>query len=359
MKQIKDFIKKLKDREVFFLYAISGVVALCALGLLGFLVFKKNAHDVVVYEDKTVEEKKEDMSPCANRRYYDGVCDKTDYEKRLVAVMVENHTDARPQSGLADAVIVYEAPVEANFTRFMAFYPLNTNVEKIGPVRSARPYYLDWLEEYGRPMYMHVGGSPEALQKIELRGIFDVNEFSRGWYFWRDNARYAPHNAYTSSKLFQAAWEKYGKDTDATTSSWHYGEEKPCHESCVGQIRVTFSLPSYIIRWNYNTSTNQFDRYQTEGRHKDTSGKEISADTVIIQKVISRTIDAVGRKDIETVGTGEAIVFANGIATTGTWKKDSLTSKTQWLTLEGNAIPLKPGKIWVEVVGNDSEFDYK
>lgn len=340
------------------MYIVAGVLFFSALGVLGYFVFNKITYKVVTDGLTLVVDAKKEESPCEVRRFYDGVCDESDYEKRLTAVMIENHTDARPQSGLADAAVVYEAPVEANFTRFMAVFPLDAKIDKIGPVRSARLYYLDWLREFGKPMYMHVGGSPEALSQIGKGGIFDINEFSHGWYFWRDSARYAPHNAYTSSKLFQAAWEKYGDDELLVTSSWQYSEAVACTENCIDQIKIIFSLPSYKVTWNYNTSTNQFDRFQTEGRHKDTSGKAISADTVIVQRVTSRVIDEVGRKDIETVGKGEAIIFANGAATKGIWQKSGIKNKTEWLTEDGTPILLKPGKIWIEVVGQDSDADF-
>src|SRR5690606_23920743 len=133
---------------------------------------------------------------------------------RTVGIMIENHYDARPLSGLADASVVYEAPVEGNYTRFLAVFPEDAEVQKIGPVRSARTYYLDWVSEYPDMLYMHVGGSPDALEKIKTHGIFDFNEFYRGWYYWRDSGRYAPHNVYTSSALFQKAMDEY-----ANTSS--------------------------------------------------------------------------------------------------------------------------------------------
>jgi len=356
-KNIKELIKK-TNTQIFVTYVAAGIIVLIGVIWFGWLLLNHESATEFIEEIKQVTEENKDE--CDTRRSFDGVCmDVKNYDDRLIAVMIENHTEARPQSGLADAAIVYEAPVEANFTRFMALFPHNTDVNKIGPVRSARPYYLDWLAEYGDPMYMHVGGSPDALGIIKEREIFDVNEFSRGWYFWRDDARYAPHNAYTSDLLFQSAWEKYGEESESmATSSWTYSDDISCDEECVEEIKVTFALPSYVTRWKYNTSTTQFERYQTEGRHKDQNGIEINADTVIIQSVDSRVIDAIGRKKIRTIGVGEALVFTKGKVTKGTWQKKGIYDKTEWLDLEGNSIPLKPGKIWIEVVGQDSEYEF-
>jgi len=358
--RIQHIKKKIEDKDVMFLYIASGVVLAGALVLLGWFLFKPTSSLREIDVQKNNADAQENEA-CEIRRYYNGVCeDSNTYEKRLVGVMIENHTEARPQSGLADAVIVYEAPVEANYTRFLALYPLNTDVEKIGPVRSARPYYLDWLAEFGKPMYMHVGGSPEALNLIAQRKLFDVNEFSRGWYFWRSKDRYAPHNTYTSGELFRAAWDEYGEvfDEEFTTSSWQYSDEIICDISCVREIEIEFALPSYVARWKYNTSTEQFERYQIEGKHKDQNGTPIVADTVIVQHVSSDVIDNIGRKRIGTVGIGKAVVFAKGKMTVGRWEKPSHVSKTQWLDDEGNPIELAPGTIWIEVVGQDSEFSY-
>lgn len=372
MKKILDKIKQLpkmaQQKDVLFMYILAGVITLVGIAILVWVLFGASSGRNVIEEfvEDIIEQNDEE---CEHRRYYDGVCmEDDDYDRRLVAVMIENHTASRPQSGLADAAIVYEAPVEANFTRFLALYPFKDYVHKIGPVRSARPYYLDWVEEYGAPMYMHVGGSPEALEQIVQRDMFDVNEFSYGWYFWRSKDRYAPHNTYTSSKLYDAAWEKYGDKYDDyyVTSTWEYSDELDCVNgdendplsACVEEVKITFALPSYITRWKYNTSTAQFDRYQTEGQHIDADGTPIVADTVIVQEVSSKVIDAIGRKKIGTLGLGAATIFANGTVTEGRWEKTSKTGKTMWYDDNNQPIPLKPGKIWIEVVGQDSEFEY-
>ncbi|HLC70188.1 MAG TPA: DUF3048 domain-containing protein, partial [Patescibacteria group bacterium] len=103
-----------------------------------------------------------------------GVTSSEKVTPQVVAVMIDNHIDARPQSGLAVASVVYEVPVEGSITRFMALYDGDDLVEEVGPVRSARAYYLDWLSEYGDALYLHVGGSPEALNLIKKRSIFDA-----------------------------------------------------------------------------------------------------------------------------------------------------------------------------------------
>ncbi len=272
----------------------------------------------------------------------------------LVAVMIENHVDARPQSGLVDASIVYEVPVEANYSRFLALYPITTDVSKIGPVRSSRPYFLDWMFEYGKPLYLHVGGSNAALDKIKTNNVVSVNEMTKSWFFWRSKDRYAPHNTYTSSKLWNQAYKKYIEDVEYESySPWKFSNNvPPCQQDCVSNIDVTFLSPDYTVNWKYNKSIEQYQRYQGRSNtlHVDQDGRLISADTIIVQHVTSQVLDNVGRLSIDTIGSGNAEVYQNGHKISGTWKKETAKGRTRWYDQNGDQIPLNAGKIWIEVV---------
>lgn len=346
--------------EVRMMYTLSAVVTFVTLGLIGWFVYHYYAAQRMVVNDVPQDvEKKE----CVYHRVLDGICVDTEKEiaPQLIAIMIENHVDARPQAGLADARLVYEAPVEANYTRFLALYPKDASVKKAGPVRSARPYYLSWLTEWGRPLYMHVGGSPESLEQIKDENILDMNEFYRGWYYWRDDAREAPHHIYTSSELWQKAWDDYGSDADITpTTSWRFEDKKICAENCVYEITASFLPPVYEAVWKFNTSTAQYERYQMDEPHRDENGAAIVADTVIIQRVLSTTIDEIGRKRVNTTGPGDAIVFRDGYMTGGFWKKDGPRGRTQFINAQTNEpIALKPGKIWIELVPQDGTLKFK
>src|SRR3989338_917408 len=124
------------------------------------------------------------------------------------AVVIENSVDAWPLSGIGAANLVWEAPAEAGIPRLLAVFADGSDVKEIGPVRSARPYFVDWTEEF-HGLFGHVGGSPEALALLPSRDVFDVNEFSRGQFFWRSRARSAPHNVYTSSQKLQEVITRY------------------------------------------------------------------------------------------------------------------------------------------------------
>ena len=318
-----------------------------------------------IVNQKLVEQPAENIR-CDYQRILDGVCvnnaDKINPE--LVAVMIENHYEARPQAGLASASIVYEAPVEANYTRFMVIYPVGEEVNRIGPVRSARPYYLDWLAEYGTPLYMHVGGSPDALNIIKSRNIFDLNEFYRGWFYWRADGRSAPHNVYTSSKLWEKALLDYTEDyEDNKYEGWSFVTTtiKSPLEGGLGGVRditVSFLPPVYETVWKYSSTTNKYARYQMGESHVDDDGTNIMADNVIIQKVRAKVLDEVGRQEITTIGKGDLLVFKNGGVLEGYWEKSSTYARTKFYYNNGQEIKLNLGKTWVEIVSQFNSVSY-
>ncbi len=299
---------------------------------------------------------------CTTRRFFDGVCVPSDADTnpRLVAVMIENHFDARPQSGLSRAAVVYEAPVEGNYSRFMAVFPIDEEVEKAGPVRSARPYFLDWAREFGKPMYMHVGGSPDALSRLVGEDYFDFNEFSRGSYFWRSRDRYAPHNVYTSSEEWSRGWEDFGTSiVSSSEETWLYDDSlPPCATTCITSIIASFAPPVYEAEWRYSTTTEKYTRYQLNKPHVDQDGTQISANTVVVQYVQTRVLDAELRIEMDTIGSGKAVVFTKGNKVEGTWKKTNRDSKTRFYDSSGAEIPFTPGKIWIEVVNQVGSIEY-
>ncbi len=349
--------------EVSLLHLLAGIVFLSALVLVAWFVYQyfvnySSALKLISIPEYIIEEK------CDFRRILDGVCVKkfSEVNPKIVAVMIENHVNARPQSGLSEASIVYEVPVEANYTRFMAIYPADAKIDKIGPVRSARPYYLDWLEEYGGAMYMHCGGSPEALEKIEAEEIFDVNEFYQGKYFWRDPARSAPHNIYTSSELWTEAFSNH-QITDGKLIGWTFAtttiEQKSGKNFTeIKEITVSFLPPVYEAVWSYNDSIGKYERYQMNRPHLDADGSAVFADVVIAQKVKAEIIDEIGRQKITMIGEGEALVFQNGGLIEGKWVKSSITDRTRFFDLLGREIKLNPGKIWIEIITPSSKISY-
>jgi len=358
------WLKKPTYDSASILYILTAFLGVVAFGLVlwfGVQYFSGvDSSRTIVHPLAGRDTEEDEEGKCMFTRLLDGVCVQTadDVSGRHVAIMIENHFEANPLSGIGDASVVYEAPVEGHIPRLLAIYPATADVSKVGPVRSARPYYLDWVSEYGDPMYMHVGGSPEALEKIWAFDIFDMNEFSRGWYYWRSDERSAPHNTYTSSKLWNEAFDRYGTDELVDlTDGWKFGPMDACVDGCVSRIDIEHSLGGYDIAWEYNTTTEQYERTQFGRVHADAGGPGYVADTVLLQRVDAEVVDEIGRLHIATIGEGEGYVFRNGYAIHATWEKESRTSRTRWFDEQNEEITLKPGKIWVQVVSQYGSVD--
>lgn len=347
-------VKKVKvDREKLY-YILAGVVFLFAVVLLlYFLRTQKNTGvdlaPVVETSTSTAQ-----ITGCPYKSLLTGDCvaSENDVAAPLVGVMIENFVDARPQAGIAEASVVYEAPAEGNITRFLAIFEKNNEVKKAGPIRSARPYYLDWISEYPGAMYMHVGGSPDALEKLAAYKIFDVNEFYRGLYFWRDENKFAPHNAFTSSDLWASVYEKFAdKNADINFESWKFSDATTtCAQNCVDHLEIPFLLPSYNVVWKYNADIRKYDRFHGRVAHLDSEGNPVRANTVVVQHVTDKILDDVGRRALGTIGSGKAEVYMLGNKIEGTWVKDSRTARTKFLDASGREIGFAPGKIWIEVL---------
>lgn len=275
----------------------------------------------------------------------------------VIGIMIDNHPNARPQSGLSQARVVYEVPVEGGITRFFALFDVNDTVAKVGPVRSARPYFLDWLSEYGNTSFWHSGGSKEALEKIKLNKIWDVNEFYFGSYFWRAAGREAPHNLYTES----SKWQSFVRGTPHQEPDWQGWLFNPVMPDSftagdVTELQIRFEK-FYSVRWVYDAAAERYNRFQNGDPTLDESGSPVYADSLVVQEVEVEVVDDEGRKEITTVGKGDARVMWHGKSVRGFWKKDWRTERTRFYDVGGREIPLHPGKIWVEVVPQNTPME--
>jgi len=279
-----------------------------------------------------------------------GVETKENETPQVVAVMIDNHTDARPQSGLSQAKIIYEVPVEGNITRLMAIFDANQVVENLGPVRSARPYFLDWASEYGESLYLHCGGSPEALTELKTNKLFDINEFYWGSYFWRAQNKIAPHNVYTSSTNWQEIINSKNYQNKEEWLGWKFAENLATTSTeKIKQINVAYSN-YYEVSWRFNEFTNRFDYYQNGKIFTGEDDNNLSVENVLVQYVQTEIIDSYGRLDIKTVGGGEARVLRAGEIIHANWEKKDRNSRTRFFDNNGQEINLIPGRTWVQVV---------
>lgn len=268
----------------------------------------------------------------------------------VTAVMVENSYDAWPLSGLDQAFLVIEAPVEGGIPRFEAFFAEDAAVEKIGPVRSARPYYLDWAQELDA-MYAHVGGSPEALELLEVRNLLDLNEFFHGDSFWRASNRYAPHNAYTSTELLSEVREsiltRHEHASTPTYEAWAFKEDAPTTDDV--DLAIDFAPGStYDLTWKYQKETNTYLRDQ-----KGMSTEPIIANNVAVIYTDITSIDEKDRRSVRTLGEGDALVAQDGKTIEARWKKPTLTDRLRFYTLDGMEIAMNAGATWIEILEGD------
>lgn len=272
---------------------------------------------------------------------------------RPLAVMIENHFDAWPQAGLADAQLVYEAVTEGAISRFLAIFSAEQPGETIGPVRSARPYFIDFAEEVGA-LYVHSGGSDAALAKAkQSTAIDDLNEFWAGRFFWRSPSRNAPHNLYTSTTLLRAALDAYDLPTAGSVPPWQFTDTAALPTAAAQASSIAFNYspsPTYQVTWHYDAAAGGYVRWQSGAEHLMADGRRIVAQNIIFQFTATQTLDAIGRKAITTRGSGEAWILQAGRLDYGRWAKGATDQRTRFTDSTGAPVQFLRGTTWVEVV---------
>lgn len=308
-------------------------------------------------------------------------------KRRPLAVMIENHQDARPQSGLSSADVVYEAVAEGGITRFMAIYYCGASAQEVmvGPVRSARTYYVDWVSEYGdHPLYAHVGGAnkpgpADALGQIRTfgwDGYNDMNQFSIGFpTYWRDYERLGhtvatEHTMYsTTDKLWAVAASrgltdkaKDGTPWDKGFTPWKFIDGSAPSTPAAAKI----SFPSwggyldYNVAWTYDFSTNTYKRENGGQPHKDKDNdQQLSASNVFVQfTTVKGPIDELKHMLYTTTGAGKALLFQNGEVIEGKWSKKSRADRTIFTDKSGKEATFVRGSIWIEVLDPTTKVVY-
>lgn len=265
-------------------------------------------------------------------------------ETNPFAVMIENSSPSRPHSGLSSADIVYEMQVEYHITRFMALFNTANLPKRIGPVRSARHYYIPIAEEYNIP-YIHYGRSSLAYYRLEKATVPHIDGITEEKYFSRDSSRKAPHNAY----LHPNRLSEY--KTILQNKHFRFGDQPYVSYPDVTAFEFTYNSFTHV-KYIYDTETKTYQRFLAEKPHVDLENdKQIAPQNVIIQYAKHRDLhDAKAHIDITLVGTGPATYYSNGKKITGFWKKENESKSTQFFDKDGNILILQPGKTWIQVV---------
>lgn len=330
---------------------IIGTLAILIIGggaAMAFGLFGKNTQATVIKVIKKDPEPTTVASPLSGVQVAPELA-----ERPITAVVIENHTDARPQSGLQDAGVVYEALAEGGITRFLAFF-LDQKPKELGPVRSIRTYFVDWALEFNAPV-AHVGGNIDALDLIRPLRMKNMDQFANGNYFYRTRDRYAPHNMYTTTEKLDALEKKLGYDKPSDfTPSPRVLKEKAAATPDHTAITINYSYASYRANYQYVAATNDYARSLAGVPHIDrNTGKQIHVKNVVIQYMpTSYGTTRIGEQTVimRTPGSGKAVVLRDGTAIEGTWSKTAHTNRTVFKDTTGKEIPLNPGNTWYSIV---------
>lgn len=271
--------------------------------------------------------------------------------ERAVAVTINNHPDARPQSGLSQADLVYEVLAEGNVTRFLAVFQ-SEKPENIGPVRSARKYFIDLAQGYNA-LYIAHGYSPESKRTLESGKVDNINGIQHdGTLFKRASYRKAPHNSYITFKNIEKGALDAGYDMDEAPNPLDFltDEEAGSLEGdAAPKVKVSYSQdPTFISEYNYDSEKGKYTRSSDGAETVEYEDDQpVLLDNVLVIEAAHKVKDEKGRREIDLNSGGKAYVFQKGIVQEAEWKNEDgriLPYKN------GERMKLVPGKTWINIV---------
>ena len=322
------------------------VLALSTIVMLG--CQRKELLKDVKKENPVISEPKEEVN-----EFYE----KMQSDERPIALMIDNDVKAsRPQLGLESAYMIYEIIIEGGATRFMALFKEH-DLEKVGPVRSARHYFLDYALEHDA-VYCHAGWSPQASRDItnlkvnNINGVMGVD----GRCFWRDNTYDKSwHNLYTGlDKLYDMAssTKGYRTKTDVNHSEYYKNDTDLKSENIAEKIDIPYSY-FYSVAYEYDKENKVYKRYVDGSLHMSQTGEYLTAKNIIIYKVRNYNLndgEEKGRQNIENIGSGTGFYVTNGKFVNVNWSKPSRDAKTVYTLEDGSPLVLNPGNTYVQIV---------
>jgi len=276
-----------------------------------------------------------------------------------LAVMIDDQFDARPQSGFNAASVVWHAPAEGGIPRYMLIFQEQIPTD-IGPVRSARQYYIEWAAEWNA-LYAHAGGSPQAITTLYAKGngqwVYNADEFRWGGrYLWRVTDRFAPHNVYTDGKHLRQLAKRLGAKDEPLDAAWTFGPDKAAELRPDGGV-IKVSYPYELITYRYDAATNTYPRYIDGSKRPQVDradGEVVAPKNVVILRMVFGALNdghpSKHRLEAQNIGKGEAWVSTGGVTVKGQWRKKSATAPTRLFGPDGERITLTAGQTFVQVI---------
>ena len=324
----------------------------------------------VVLAYKITKDKENSVQPVANEEEEKIIAEVEEKEVQIfkgndrpIAVMIDNHNLAWPQAGLNQAYMVYEIIVEGGETRLMALFK-GVDLEKIGPVRSARHYFIDYAME-NDAIYVHFGQSPQAQTDIKRYSIDDINGISEdGTTFWRVKDKYAPHNAVTSTEnLLQSAKNKNYKTVSTQESVLNYVTDEVNLEE--GQEATNITIPHsdlQVVEYVYDAENKVYKRFARDEAQTDwDSGEAITTKNIIITFCDNYTLtdsENKGRQGLKNIGTFDGYYITNGKAIKIQCEKTERDAQTVYKDMNGNEIQVNDGNTFVNICPTDAEVTF-
>lgn len=334
---------------------ISLVLLVFATGAIGYFYFIQPAGNPSIQ----ITRKSEPPKPQTVASPLTGIQVSPELAARPVTgIMIENSPSARPQSGIEQAGVIYEAIAEGGITRFLTLYQ-EAQPQYVGPVRSLRPYYLDFLVPFDGSI-AHAGGSPEALAQVR-GGMKDLDQFLNSGAYWRVSSRAGPHNLYTSFERLDALNKAKGYTT-SKVASWPRKDEMKLGVSTAKIIDLAISSASYLVHYDYDVATNSYLRSEGGAPHNSTTSEGDKVGQQLKPKVVVALVmpySLNGKYSVYgTTGSGQMFVFQDGGVTAGTWTKAGRGNQFVFTDAAEKPIKLNPGQTWVTVLAIPSKITY-
>ena len=288
-----------------------------------------------------------------------------DSKSRPIAVMINNNHVAWPHAGLQDAYITYEILAEGGITRLMAIFK-DKDTSKIGSVRSARPYYLDYALE-NDAIYVHYGWSNQAKEDISSLGVDNINGLTVSSVFWRDKSlnKATEHTVFTSmEKIKEYAKEKgYDRDTNKDLLlNYSVDEIDLSKREDAVKADTVFMKYSYYTNssYEYDSENKVYKRFMSGTAHVDAvTGDQYTYKNIIITPIETHAYDSYGRLELDDVGSGDGYYITDGYAIPITWSKASRSSQTVYKNMDGEEIKVNDGNTFIQITPPSESIDIK